>query len=224
MDLDRLLYLFAQKWTDRLMIRDQRGLDMLRTRVKIDRIIAATCLYSEASAFDIYLNVFQEVLIICGYTMHNDEFDDWLFSVSLDEGLVSRLWFVTSNYRDSSIRHRGLTLMKRLPSSEGIWYIEAMTQIARACVKYEKALCEKKSPLCEDVPERRRDHSSGLSGWDVTSRKTLVMANLRTRPNGMDGEWCDVQRSIELFVYDAIHIFVQNANFISVGHRDTRNM
>lgn len=152
--------------SNRLTKREQHGLDMLRSRTKLNTILAATCVYSEASACDAYLNVFEEVLMLCDYTMHNDDFDSWLFSVSLDEGLVSPLWFVASNCRDSRIRHRALALMKKLPAREGIWYLEVMTQIAQACVRYEEAECEKENPLCEDIPEWRRVHSSGLGGWD----------------------------------------------------------
>lgn len=78
-------------------------------------------------------------------------------------------------------------------------YLEVMTQIAETCVKYEEALCEKENPLCEDIPEWRRIHSSGLGGWDVSAPKTTVTAHLRTRPNGMDGEWCDIQQPIDFW-------------------------
>lgn len=44
-------------------------------------------------------------------------------------------------------------------------YLEVMTQIAETCVKYEEALSEKEYPLCEDIPEWRRIHSSGLGKY-----------------------------------------------------------
>lgn len=200
LDLDRLLYEFMQNMSNRLTKREQHGLDMLRSRTKLDRILSGTCLYAEASAFDAYLHVFEEVLLLCEYTMHNADFGNWLFSVSLDEGLVSPLWFVAHNCRDSKMRHRALGLLKKLPAEEGIWYLGVMTQITQACVRYEEALCEKENPLCEDIPEWRRVHSSGLGGWDVSTPKTAMTAHLRTRPNGMDGEWCDIEEPIELFV------------------------
>lgn len=107
--------------SDRLTKREQHGMDMLRSRAKLDRILAGTCVYAEASVTDAYLEVFEQILLLCEYTMLYDEFDNWLFSVSLDEGLVSPLWFVASNCRDSRIRHRALTLMRKLPAKEGIW-------------------------------------------------------------------------------------------------------
>lgn len=106
---------------ERLTKREQHGMDMLRSRSKLDRILAGTCVYAEASVNDAYLEAFEEVLMLCEYTMHNDDFDNWLFSVSLDEGLVSPLWFVASVCRDSRIRHRALALLRKLPAKEGIW-------------------------------------------------------------------------------------------------------
>ena len=189
-----------QRMSHRLTKREQHGLDMLRSRAKLNRALAGTCLYAEASAVDAYVDVFEEVLMLSDYTMHNDDFDSWLFSVSLDEGLVSPLWFVAVNCRDSRIRNRALNLMKKLPARGGIWYLEAMTQISQACIRYEESFCGKQSPLCEDIPEWQRVHSSGLGSWDIQSPTTTVTALLRTRPNGMDGEWCDIQAPIELCV------------------------
>lgn len=96
-------------------------------------------------------------------------------------------------------------------------YLEVMTQIAETCVKYEEALCEKEYPLCEDIPEWRRIHSSGLGGWDVSSDKTTVTAHLRTRPNGMDGEWSDIQEPIDLSVLRLILVCLLYANMLLVG-------
>lgn len=97
-----------------------------------------------------------------------------------------------------------------------------MTQIAETCVKYEEALCEKEYPLCEDIPEWRRIHSSGLGGWDVSSPKTTVTAHLRTRPNGMDGEWCDVQAPIDFWANlnekDTSDFFSHNIPILSTAY------
>ena len=197
-DLDRLLFEFMQSTSNRSTNRKQHGLNVLRSRAKIDRVLVATCLYAEASAFDPYLEVFEEVLLLCEYSMRNIDFKDWLFSVTLDEGLVNPLWILAQDCRDSKVRRRALALMQQLPAGEGIWYLQVMSEIARACVNYEEKFCEKENPRCEDIPEWRRVHSTGLGSWDVSSSKVAVMAHLRTRPNGMDGDWHDAKEAIDV--------------------------
>lgn len=86
--LDQLLWEFMHKPTSKLSLREAHGLGMLRSRVKIDRILAATCLYCEASLFDRYLPIFQEILTICLHIVGSDKSENRLVSVSLDESLA----------------------------------------------------------------------------------------------------------------------------------------
>lgn len=87
-ELDRLLFEFMHKPTVKLSIREQHGLGMLRSRVKVNRIQAATCLYSEATRMDAFLSEFDDILTICLYIMGSDNANKRLFSISMDEGLV----------------------------------------------------------------------------------------------------------------------------------------
>lgn len=70
MDIDHLLWEFMHKPTSKLSLRESHGLDMLRSRVKINRILAATCLYCEATLFDRYLSIFQDIMAICTSTQN----------------------------------------------------------------------------------------------------------------------------------------------------------
>lgn len=160
-NLDRLLWDFMHKPTVKLTIREQHGLGMLRSRVKINRILSATCLYSEATIFDRFVPAFEDILTICLFTIGSDNADRRLFSVSLDEGLVHPLFFLCTHCRDGSIRHRALELLNRLPTRDGIWHVETTARTAEICIRFEEALCDKQFPLCTDIPEWRRIHSAG---------------------------------------------------------------
>lgn len=196
--LDSLLLEFMNRPNIRLAAREQHGLNMLRCRAKVDRVLSACCLYTEASIYDRYMDDFEDVLAICKYTLTSDDVDQRLFTVSLDEGLLYPLWFVATHCRDSRLRHSALNMLQKLPTGRNVWHVEAMTRSAELCVQYEEAGCDKECPRCEDIPEWKRIYSAGLDGLEVSSANKRVTAYLRTRPNGMDGEWMDVQHTIEM--------------------------
>lgn len=196
-ELDKLLWDYMHKPTAKLTIREQHGLAVLRARVKIDRILSACCIYCEDTMLDAFLDEFEEILTICAYIMSSDDADRRLFSVSLDEGLLQPLFFVVTGCRDSQIRRQALKLLQKLPRKMNIWHVEAMTRTAQLCVEFEEALCDKEYPTCKDIPEWRRVYSAGFDSWDLENLQKKVTSHLRTRPNGMDGEWADVQKVIE---------------------------
>lgn len=193
-ELDRLLFEFMHKPTVRLSIREQHGLGMLRSRVKINRIQAATCLYSESTRLDAFISEFDDILTICLYIMGSDNADKRLFSVSLDEGLVQPLFFVATHCRDGRIRHQALSQLEKLPARDGIWHVETTMRTSQALVRFEEGLCDKDVVLCEDIPEWRRVCTIGFEGWGrEDAHQRTVTLTLRTRPNGMDGEWMDFE-------------------------------
>lgn len=195
--LDQMLWDFMHKPSVKLSVREQHGLGMLRSRVKLNLILSATCLYSEATIYDAFLTEFEEILTICTYIMDSDNADRRLFSVSLDEGLLQPLFVIATNCRDSRLRHKALAQLRKLPAKEGIWHVEAMTRTAALCIKFEESGCETASPRCEDIPEWRRIHSAGFDGWEVHAPQWKVDTYLRIRPNGMDGEWSDFTEKLE---------------------------
>lgn len=202
MKLDSLLLDFLHRPTVRLTAHELHGLNMLRCRVKVDRILSACCLYTEASMFDMFLDQFEEMLAICIYILKSDDPESRLFTVSLDEGLLFPLWFTAAHCRDSHMRRTALRMLKTLPSGRNVWHVEAMTRSAEKCIEFEEAGCGKESPKCEDIPEWRRIHSAGLDGLEVSTAKNKVTVYMRTRPNGIDGEWVEYQ--------DKIHWYVQS--------------
>lgn len=198
--LDQMLYDFMQDMSHRRTIREQRGLDMLRSRAKINRVLAGTCLHAEASALDAYQSHFEEILTLCNYRCCSEDLEGFLFSPSLDDGLVWPLLFVASACRDSRIRHQAHARLKSLPAKDGVWHVDILARLTEAEIRYEEALFEGDHPTCKDIPEWRRVHASALDKWDVSSGKTTVRVALRTRPNGMDGEWHDVLETLHLYV------------------------
>jgi hypothetical protein len=65
-------------------------------------------------------------------------------------------------------------------------------------VIHEERDCEMEYPRCEDIPEWKRVHSFDFDAWILaTQKRSKVMATLRVRPNGMDGEWAEVLGEIE---------------------------
>lgn len=197
MKLDALLWEFMHKPTVKLSIREQHGLGMLRSRVKINRILSATCLYTEASVFDQYIQQFEDILTIVLYIVGSDNADKRLFSVSLDEGLIHPLFFIATHCRDGRIRHQALEQLRRLPVRDGIWHAETNARTAEICINFEEEFCGKEVAQCSDIPEWRRIHSAGFDGWNDEGPRDQVTVNLRTRPNGMDGEWVEFTKTID---------------------------
>nr|POE50136.1 mitochondrial import inner membrane translocase subunit tim54 [Quercus suber] len=195
--LDDLLSQFLHNPTARLTALERHGLDMLRNRVKMNHILAATCLYSEASMFDLFLDDFEQILTLCTYMMSSDTAERRLLTVSLDEGLLHSLFFVATHCRDSHTRRSALAQLRKLPQSKGNWHVEIMTRVAAACIEIEERNSEKPSPKCSDIAEWQRIHSAGIDGWFLCQGARKLTANLRTRPNGMDGEWLDLEEVIE---------------------------
>lgn len=197
-DLDRLLWSFIQKSNLKLSFREHHGLAMLRALTIENRIVTAGCLYTEASIYDRFMPEFEQLLSICRFVLEAEDPADRLLSVSLDEGLLRALFFIATHCRDSRTRHSALALLKQLPARQGAWHVDAMTKSADCAVRMEEAGCGKESPRCEDIPEWRRVHSEGFDAWVLAApRRNKVVAKLRLRPNGMDGEWADVEEEIE---------------------------
>lgn len=114
--------------------------------------------------------------------------------------------------------------MSRLPARDGIWHVETTTKTAEMCIRFEEALSDKDVPLAEDIPEWRRIHSAvrcwrasngpfilgsarqeanktqGFHGWDAQGSGRKARVHLRTRPNGMDGEWQDFDGEFDWLV------------------------
>lgn len=196
--IERLLWSFMQKSSVKLTFREHHGLSMLRVLAIEDRIIAAGCLYSEASFYDQFMPEFEQMVTICRYVLDAEDPADRLLSVALDEGLLRPLWFVVTHCRDARLRRNALALLKQLPAGQGSWHVDAMTKAAERCMVIEERGCTKEHPQCEDIPEWRRVHGSGFDAWVVAApSRSRVTARLRTRPNGMDGEWMDLEEVLE---------------------------
>ena len=95
------------------------------------------------------------------------------------------------------IRHQALAQLNKLPSTHDVWHLEALIRTAELCIKFEEGFCEMDSPMCRDIPEWHRIHSTGFDGWDLEGPRQRCIAHLRLRPNGMDGEWFDISEIIE---------------------------
>lgn len=201
--LDALLWEFMHKPTAKLSTREQHGLGMLRSRTKMNRILASSSLYTEACYFDQFLDEFENILTICMYIMGSDNADRRLFSVSLDEGLIHPLFFCATHCRDGRIRHQALAQLRKLPVRDGIWHVETTTRTAEMCIRFEEELCGKApgTALCSDIPEWRRVHSASFDTMgDESAPNKKVMVKLRSRPNGTDGEWVEHEQFIDWLV------------------------
>ena len=188
-NLDSLLWDYMQSCGSKFSDRGQHGLGVLRSRTKMNRILAATCLYSEATMYDAYLPIFKEVLTICVYVSNNESEDRRMLSVSLDDGFLNPLFFVATHCRESVVRYQALEQLKKLPTRNGTWHVEMMVLMAEICIEYEEGLCDEKSPSCEAIAEWRRVHSGAVEYEKLPNSQTRVKFTLRTRPNGMDGDW-----------------------------------
>lgn len=187
--LEKLLWDYMHKPTVKMSMREQHGLGMLRSRCKINRILAAGCMYTEACVYDRFVPEFQDILTNCLYIMASDQPDRRLFSVSLDEGLVHPLFFTATHCRDSRIRHQALEQLKKLPTYDGIWHIDITIRTIELCINFEESRCEIESPRCEDIPEFWRVQSASMDSWETEGSTRRVWIHFRTRQNGMDGEW-----------------------------------
>jgi hypothetical protein len=198
LSIDQLLLSFIQKSPLRLTFRENHGVNMLRVLAMENRIIAAASLYREASFADRYLPEMEQMLSICRVVMDVEDPSTRLLSASLDDGMLRPLSFIGFHCRDSRIRHSALALLKRLSNGQLAWHVDAITKTVERCIIIEEEGCGKESPRCEDIPEWRRVHSFEFDSWILArDRRSKVVATLRLRPNGMDGEWAEILEEIE---------------------------
>lgn len=190
-ELDRLLLDFMHAPGTKMSLREQHGLAGLRSKIKVNRFTSATCIYSEETTYDAHMRDFEDILTICGNIMEQDGTDKVLFSVMLDEGLLHPIFQVAVKCRKGVIRHRAMALLRQLPAGEGNWHVAVMTWLASRIVAMEEEGLEGQAVECEAVPEWKRFHSAGLTGFKDDS-SPHVNCIFRRRPNGMDGEWEDV--------------------------------
>lgn len=198
--LEALLLEFMHRPDVRLTTRESHGLNMLRCRVKVDRILSSCSLYTEACLYDRFVDEFEEIVAICMSISTSDDADTRLFTVSLDEGLLYPLWYSAAHCRDGRIRRSALKILKKLPTGANVWHVEAMTHSAQKCMEFEESGCDKEFPTCQDIPEWKRVHSAGLDGLEVSAAKRDVTMYFRTRPNGPDGEWTEHQDTVHWWV------------------------
>ncbi|SMQ46562.1 unnamed protein product [Zymoseptoria tritici ST99CH_3D7] len=208
LDFDRLLWEYMHKPSAKFSTREQLGLGMLRSRVKMNRILSSTCLYAEACRFDLFLSDFEDILTICSYIMSSDNADKRFFAVSLDEGLVQPLFFIATHCRDGRLRHQALAHLGKLPSKEGIRHVTTSLRTAEVCVAFEEADCGKQIATCEDIPEWKRIHSASFGGSNLHLPENKVLMHLNLRPNGLDGEWA---------------VFVEELDWAASGDTFTEN-
>lgn len=197
--IGRLLWDFMRKPSVKLSFKEQHGLSMLRTRIKLNKILAGTCLYVEGTLYDAYLDDFDEILTLCSFITNSDPTERQLYSVSLDEGLLHPLHFTAVHCRDGRTRWKALDLLEKLPKGAGIWHIQSMTRAAQVIVEFEEALVNKPrgTVLCEDIPEWRRVHVVNFDGYFLATRRRKVTLHYQTRANGPDGEWTDMREMVE---------------------------
>ncbi|KAF2717579.1 hypothetical protein K431DRAFT_276674 [Polychaeton citri CBS 116435] len=196
--IEGLLWDFIHKPHIKLSFREQYGLNMLRTRVKLNKIQAGTCLFAEGTLYDSYLDDFDEMLTLCNFMMNSDPAHHKIHSVSLDEGLLHPLYYIATHCRDGRMRWKALSLLKCLPKGAGVWHYRSMTAAAQVVVEFEEALTNKPqgTALCEDIPEWRRVHFSNFDGYYLASRRRQVMLHYKTLSNGIDGEWTDMRQEV----------------------------
>lgn len=198
--IDRLLWSFVQKSNMRLTFREHHGVAMLRVLTIENRLIAACCLYAEASIFDRFIPEFEQIVSICKFVLDAEDSSNRLLSVSVDEGMLRPLYFTATQCRDSRLRRSALALLKQLPAKQGVWHVDAMTKAAERTVEVEEASCLTENPQCKDIYEWQRVHSSGLDTSILAApQRSRVVARMRTRPNGLDGEWVDFSEIIEWY-------------------------
>lgn len=196
--IDQLILSFMRKSNAKLTFREHHGLNMLRVLAMENRIIAAASVYREASFHDRYLPEMKQMLSICQFVMDAEDPSNRLLSASLDDGMLRPLSFIVMQCRDSRTRRSALSLLKQLPEGQVAWHVDAITQAVERCVELEERDCEKEDPRCEDIPEWRRVHSFEFDSWILASRKrSKVVATIKLRPNGMDGEWVELHEEIE---------------------------
>jgi hypothetical protein len=169
-------------------VYDHNAIGLLRMQLKANQILVATCLYSEESIYDVFLDDFEMITTICSSVTVTQKTDQWLSSIALEGWIFHPLQLVASHCRDSIVRHKALKQMEARCVVSQAWYTEAITQMVKRCVEFEEASCHQSDPKCSDIPERSRIHSCGFQIHKQEASRQLTVS-FTSRPNGMDGEW-----------------------------------
>ena len=183
----------------RLTIREHRALSVLHVRIKLNAIQSATCLSGEETAFDAFVNDFEEIVTACTHALYSEEFRKMLWVASVDDGLIYPLFFTAIHCREGRVRYRALEQLRRLPGAERMWHVKSWIHIAELWMRYEEAVLNTPPEVAaaRDVPECRRVHMAHSKGLDALAPQHPVRIYLRVWPEGKEAHWTEVDYPLE---------------------------
>jgi hypothetical protein len=121
------------------MLRDLNALSILQLWVEILYVLGSveTAPGPREMQYDKYLETFQVILDMAESVLVSDNIETPTFSVNL--GVLPPMCLVAFKCRDSSIRHRLLSLLNRSRRQEGIWSTSMIALVVQRVYDIENA-------------------------------------------------------------------------------------
>ena len=153
-------------------------------------ILMVGSLYAEEALYDAYDKDF-ETIIRLSTELHRDLYGGASAKVfSIDMAIVPPLFVSSTKCRDPKIRRQAVELLQAVPYHEGVWNGQMMAKVALRIKEIEEHGLEGGVLRTQRVPEFQRVHSVDMN---VDPKACRAGISCRLRPNGMDGEWEDVE-------------------------------
>ena len=169
---------------------EARQAKLLQVHYHTATILVIGSLYAEEMLYDAYDEAF-EIIVRLSAELHQDLYARTSVKVfSIDMAIIQPLFVASTKCRVPKIRQQAIELLQAVPYCEGIWNGQLMANIALRVRELEENGLDETFLGTQRVPEFRRVHSVDM---DVDPKACRAGVSCRLRPNGMDGEWEDIE-------------------------------
>ena len=153
-------------------------------------ILMVGSLYAEEALYDAYDRDF-ETIIRLSAELHRELYGRASAKVfSIDMTIVQPLFVSSTKCRVPKTRQQAVELLQAVPCQEGVWNGQLMAKVASRIIEMEEHGLEGGFLRTQRIPEFQRVHSVDMN---VDPKAFRARISCRLRPNGMDGEWEDVE-------------------------------
>jgi hypothetical protein len=179
---------FMKKSGRSLGLEDRQRATLLRVQYKASRILTATGISPQETAFDAFNPDFDSIVTLMSSLIENGQgsgVSERTRQFSFDTGVVPPLYFTATRCRNPSIRRRAMSLLAATHRQEGVWNSEMLAKIAERVIAIEEDGVDQVTSS-SDVAATSR-----LSVLNATiySEQRRVLVEL-CRPTGNEnGEW-----------------------------------
>jgi len=175
---------YLHRSTSKFSRADQIVIDILLISHRLGTIEAATCIHDEATFFDHFDAVFEEIVILAANVIRARK-SSRVLDFQQDIGVIQPLYRTAVMCRELWTRQKAIALLKSIKFQEGVWNASAQVAIAQVAIDRENAFNDV-AGVADRPMEFARVHSVGTV---IDPVKRVAEVILTQRLNGLDGPW-----------------------------------